>query len=106
MLVPFVTVGAYKGTVALREPYMDLVKTLVATKTPVAVIAFGSPYVIRSLPGIAAYMATFSTTTTSEEAVARALFGEIPITGHLPVSIPGVAKLGEGIQLAATRQGP
>jgi len=37
----------------------------------------------------------------SEEAVARALFGEIPITGHLPVTVPGIAKLGDGIQLEA-----
>jgi beta-N-acetylhexosaminidase len=99
VLVPFVTVGAYKGTVALREPYQALVNTLTAGTTPVAVVAFGSPYLIRGIPGVAAYMATFSTTTTSEEAVAKALFGEIPISGHLPVTIPGIAKLGEGIQI-------
>jgi beta-N-acetylhexosaminidase len=100
VLVPFVTVGAYKGTVALREPYTALVNTLTSGKAPVAIIAFGSPYLIRGLPNVTAYIATFSTTTTSEEAVARALFGEIPITGHLPVTIPGIAKLGEGIQIA------
>jgi len=97
VLVPFVTVGAYKGTVALRAPYMALAQSLTAGKSPVAVVAFGSPYLIRSLPNISAYIATFSTTTTSEEAVARALFGEIPIGGHLPVTIPGIAKLGDGI---------
>ena len=101
VLVPFVTVAAYKGTVALREPYVGLVNALTSSKTPVAVVAFGSPYVIRSLPNVAAYIATFSTTTMSEEAVARALFGEIPITGHLPVTVPGIAKLGDGIQLGA-----
>jgi hypothetical protein len=31
----------------------------------------------------------------------KALFGEIPVTGHTPVSIPGFAKLGDGIQLTA-----
>jgi beta-N-acetylhexosaminidase len=103
VLVPFVTVAAYKGTVALRESYTGLVNTLTSGKTPVAIIAFGSPYLIRSLPNVTAYMATFSTTTTSEEAVARALFGEIPISGHLPVTIPGIAKLGEGIQIGAVQ---
>jgi beta-N-acetylhexosaminidase len=101
VLVPFVTVAAYKGTVALRDPYVGLVNALTSNKTPVAVVAFGSPYVIRSLPNVPAYIATFSTTTMSEEAVARALFGEIPITGHLPVTVPGIAKLGAGIQLEA-----
>jgi hypothetical protein len=28
-----------------------------------------------------------------------ALFGEIPITGKLPVSIPGIANYGEGIMI-------
>jgi beta-N-acetylhexosaminidase len=101
VLVPFVTVGAYKGTVALREEYTALVNTLTSGKTPVAIIAFGSPYLIRALPNVTAYMAAFSTTATSEEAVARALFGEIPISGHLPVTIPGIAKLGEGMQIGA-----
>jgi hypothetical protein len=27
------------------------------------------------------------------------LYGEIAIRGHLPVSIPGLAKLGEGIEV-------
>jgi hypothetical protein len=31
----------------------------------------------------------------------KALFGEIPITGHTPVTIPGFAQLGDGIQLPA-----
>jgi beta-N-acetylhexosaminidase len=106
VLVPFVTVGAYKGTVALREPYPAFVTTLTSGKAPVAMIAFGSPYVIRGLANIAAYIATFSTTITSEESAARALFGEIPIAGHLPVSIPGVARIGEGIQIPATSRKP
>jgi len=104
VLVPFITVGAYKGTVALHDPYPAFVNTLVSGRIPVAMISFGSPYVIRGIQGIAAYVATFSTTTTSEESVAKALFGEIPITGHLPVSIPGLARIGEGIQIGATRK--
>jgi beta-N-acetylhexosaminidase len=39
-------------------------------------------------------------------AAVKALWGEIPIRGHLPVSIPGFAKLGEGLQAAATRTTP
>jgi len=36
----------------------------------------------------------------------KALFGEIPIRGHLPITIPDVAKYGDGIQLPATAQPP
>jgi hypothetical protein len=42
----------------------------------------------------------------SEIAAARAILGEIDITGHLPVTIPGQAALGEGIQLRASRAVP
>ena len=31
----------------------------------------------------------------------KALFGEVAIQGRLPVTIPGIAKYGDGIQLAA-----
>jgi len=34
---------------------------------------------------------------TSERAAVKALFGEIPIHGKLPVTLPGIAKRGDGI---------
>jgi len=70
---------------------------------PVTLISLGSPYMIRSFSNARAYAATFSTTATSETAAVKAMFGEIAISGHLPVSIPGVAKIGDGIQLPASR---
>jgi beta-N-acetylhexosaminidase len=42
-------------------------------------------------------MCTFSNATVSEVAAIKALFGEIPIRGHLPVTIPNVAQRGTGI---------
>lgn len=46
-------------------------------------------------------MTTYSTVQPSEIAAVKALFGDIPIQGRLPVTIPGIAKYGEGIKLAA-----
>ncbi|PYX41322.1 MAG: hypothetical protein DMG81_04040, partial [Acidobacteria bacterium] len=43
----------------------------------------------------------FSNETVSEMSAAEALFGEIPIHGHLPVSIPNVAQRGAGIERQA-----
>jgi CubicO group peptidase (beta-lactamase class C family) len=37
----------------------------------------------------------------SQRAVGRALFGQVAIDGQLPVTIPGVAKLGDGLRVAA-----
>jgi beta-N-acetylhexosaminidase len=38
----------------------------------------------------------------SEIAAVKALFGEIPIRGRLPVTLPDFARLGDGIQLPAS----
>ena len=64
-------------------------------------VALGNPYLVRNFPNVAAYLTTYSPVPTSETALAKALFGEIAITGHLPVTIPGVAKDGDGIQVPA-----
>jgi len=77
---------------------------LTASSTPVALVSFGSPYLLSGFPKVAAYIAAFSTATPSEVSVAKALLGEIPITGHMPVTIPDFAQYGEGIQLPAKTQ--
>jgi beta-N-acetylhexosaminidase len=61
-------------------------------------VALGNPYLIRSFPNVAAYLAMYSTVAPSEIAAVKALFGEIAIRGHLPVSIPEISQYGEGLQ--------
>ncbi len=60
------------------------------------VLAMGNPYVIGDFPAIENYICAFSNATVSETAAVKAIFGEIPIGGHLPVTIPGIANRGEG----------
>jgi hypothetical protein len=45
------------------------------------------PYLTEDFPAIQNYICTFSNATVSEISAARAVFGEIPIPGHLPVNI-------------------
>ncbi len=47
------------------------------------------------------YICAFSNVTVSEVAAVKALFGEIPIHGHLPVTIPNIAARGSGIERPA-----
>ena len=81
-------------------------EALISSGKPVALIALGSPYVLRNFGNVTAYLATFSTVAPSEIAAARAVLGEIDLTGRLPVTIPGQAAYGDGIQLRATRPVP
>ena len=82
--------------------YQRLLNSLIASGRPAILIALGSPYLARSFPAVSAYFATYSTAPPSELAAVKALFGEIPIQGRLPITIPGFAKYGDGIQPAAS----
>jgi beta-N-acetylhexosaminidase len=99
----FATFSAYKGNLALGGELPRVVDTLIASGRPVTLVALGNPYLLRSFDKAAAFLATFSTVPPSEVAAVRALYGEIPVNGKLPVTIPGIAKLGDGIPLAAKR---
>jgi beta-N-acetylhexosaminidase len=66
---------------------------------PVILAAFGSPYLLKAFPDAAASIALCSSSIPSEIALVKALWGETGFRGKLPVSIPGFAQLGEGIQL-------
>lgn len=101
VIAAFAGVASYRGEVGLPGNYNKLVEALLSGGKPVAMISLGSPYLLARFPGVAAYLATFSTTSTSEAAAVKALFGEIEIRGRLPVTIPGAARIGDGIQLPA-----
>ena len=51
------------------------------------VLAMGSPYLADDFPTIQNYICTFSNASVSEISAAKALFGEIPLRGHLPVNL-------------------
>jgi len=106
IVAAYSSVVAYRGTVGLGGELPRAVEGLLASGKPVTLIALGNPYLLRDFPGVAAYLATFSTASTAETAAVRALFGEIRIQGHLPVSIPGLAQLGDGLQVEARRSLP
>jgi beta-N-acetylhexosaminidase len=96
-----VAVGAYQGDAALGGDLAPFIQKLTEGPAPVVLVAVGNPYLLASFPKVAAYLATFSITAPSELSAVKALFGQIPITGRTPVSIPGFASVGDGIQLPA-----
>ncbi len=96
------TAGKIGNSVAMADSTGALLQQLLeraAEKT--AVVAMGNPYLASDFPKIENYLCTFSNATVSEEAAIKALFGEIPIRGHLPVTIPNVAQRGAGLERPA-----
>ena len=63
-------------------------------------IVAGNPYMAAEFPEVQNYLCTYSFVSVSELSAIRALFGEIAIRGRLPVSIPGIAQRGAGIERA------
>ena len=91
-----------KNTVAMDDASSGLLNAIIERATSrTVVLAMGNPYLVQDFPAIQNYVCAFSNATVSERAAVKALFGEIPIGGHLPVSIPGVANRGEGLERPA-----
>ncbi len=104
VVAAFTSVGAYRGTVGMLGGELPhALEALMGSGKPVALIALGNPYVLRNFGKVTAYLTTYSNVNPSEIAAARAILGEIAITGRLPVTIPEQAAYGDGIQLKATR---
>jgi beta-N-acetylhexosaminidase len=94
--------GALKNTVSMSEATGFLLTAILdraASRT--IVLAMGNPYVVQDFAAIENYVCAFSNVPVSETAVVKAIFGEIPIGGHLPVTIPGIAARGEGLERPA-----
>jgi beta-N-acetylhexosaminidase len=91
-----------KNSASLPDSTAKLLSRILARASEkTVVLAMGTPYLTKDFPTIQNYICAFSNATVSEISVARALFGEIPIPGHLPVNISNASVLGAGIGLPA-----
>ncbi len=96
------TAGKIGNSMAMADAAGTLLQQVLdhaAAKT--AVVAVGNPYLAADFPKIDNYMCTFSNASVSEIAAVKALFGEIPVHGHLPVTIPNIAQRGAGLERPA-----
>ncbi len=69
----------------------NLVSALLATGKPVVLVATRNPYDIAALTDTPTYIASYSWTRPSMQAVGRVLLGEVNPTGKLPVRIPAAS---------------
>jgi beta-N-acetylhexosaminidase len=72
------------GTIAIPEFARGVIANLTAKRIA---ISFGTPYLIRELPSVATYICAYGVQPVLQIAAARALFGEEPMTGTLPVTL-------------------
>lgn len=97
------TQGRAGGSADLDSKPLHLLSNVVSTAHQKAiVVAFGNPYIAGSVSGIGTYLCTFSNTAGSAAGLVSALFGETPIHGRLPVTIPQFARRGTGLDRNAS----
>jgi beta-N-acetylhexosaminidase len=102
----YVRIASSSGRMGLGEAQVTLLERLAADTTkPFVAVAFGSPYVGDVAPRVPALLLAYDWTDAPEAAAVRALCGEAPIGGRLPVTIPGLFPVGHGLDRAAVAPG-
>ncbi len=100
MVVVSSYIGASTNTASMKPTrgLPELIEGLRAAGTKVVLVSFLNPYLAQGLPVTDAHLIAWSPWTMSQRAAARALLGRSPISGQLPISIPGVANFGSGLR--------
>ena len=93
----------HKDDIFLPKVEADFINRLIRKCEKVVITSFGSPYLIQDFPDAPVYICAYKGSGILQTAVANALKGEADITGILPVSIPGVAERGTGIQVKSKK---
>ena len=102
--VDYVVAGAYiriaasKGTLELSLNQIELLNNLSLLRKPLALVLFGSPYLLSWIPEIPSYILAYDDYPGAELAAVKAILGETPFRGKLPISLPEFYPLGHGIQ--------
>ncbi len=96
-----VRIRSSTGRIALPRRQAQYAAMLADLEVPTIVAALGSPYAIAAFPQASTVLTSYGWSDPLQRAVARAITGEIPVTGRLPVSVPGLYPVGHGEQRAA-----
>ncbi|HKF25625.1 MAG TPA: serine hydrolase, partial [Candidatus Acidoferrum sp.] len=102
ILALFVRVSDRKGNVDVPADQAALADQLYNSGKPVITVSFGSPYLIERFHKGKTWLSAFGISDVAQISMARALFGEIPIHGRLPVTIPDIPfEAGFGLEVPA-----
>jgi beta-N-acetylhexosaminidase len=103
VIVASVFVRAASGSGRLDLPAQltrllgDLARLTAGTPRPFVTVLFGNPYVSLAVPELPAMLLTYDFYDLAERSAVRALAGEAPITGRLPIALAGLGDAGFGL---------
>ncbi|MCL2878025.1 MAG: glycoside hydrolase family 3 C-terminal domain-containing protein, partial [Acidobacteria bacterium] len=86
-------------SIGIPDRHLGIVQKLASLKKPVVWVCLGSPYLLRIAPDMGTILCSFSYSENSQAAAVKALAGDFRVSGKMPVSIPGVAEIGDGLEI-------
>jgi beta-N-acetylhexosaminidase len=102
----YVRASSGSGRLDLAAPVAKLLQDLTRTSArqgrPLVTVFFGNPYVPLAVPELPAMLETYDFSDYAELSAVRAIAGEIPISGKLPIALPGLFPVGHGLLRPAT----
>jgi len=99
----FVRIASYRGRMDLSDRQVALLEELAAANKPYVAVLFGNPYTATALQKLPAMLLTYEEFDGIELAAVRALAGEAPIHGKLPISLPGLFPIGHGLDRTVSK---
>jgi beta-N-acetylhexosaminidase len=97
----FVRASSASGRMDLAAPVVrtlnDIARRTRARSKPFVTVFFGNPYVTIVLPDVPTMLLTYDFYDRAELAAVRAIAGETPIGGRLPIALPGLFPVGHGL---------
>jgi beta-N-acetylhexosaminidase len=98
----FVRASSGSGRMDLPPNMQGLLRAIARqtgqSRKPFVAILFGNPYTATFLSDVPAMLLTYDFYDRAERSAVKALAGESPITGKLPISLPGLAERGVGLE--------
>jgi beta-N-acetylhexosaminidase len=95
------------GTIDANDAQKRLVRLLVegnpGEDRTVVTVSLRTPYDLAGYPEASTHLAAYGIHPPTMTALVDALFGLTPISGHLPVAIPGLYPIGHGLMRDVTR---
>ena len=92
----FTNPNAWKNRIFLPDNETDFVRDLIKKTNRIILVSLGTPYLIQEFPEISTYLCAYKSNSVMQKALVSALTGQAEISGKLPVTIPGVANIGDG----------
>ncbi len=93
----WVRIASYSGRMDLSPAQVALLEAMAAQGKPFVTVFFGNPYVATFVPKLPAMLLTYEFSDATERAAVRAIAGEIPVGGKLPIALPGLFPIGHGL---------